>query len=85
MLDLACSAHPYYLRALAARGLQRDAFRSLSDIELIPPIDKDVLAAECETFTLDAAALPDATLEERIVWQLIHTTGTTRRPTPFVD
>jgi phenylacetate-coenzyme A ligase PaaK-like adenylate-forming protein len=85
MLDLVCCAHPYYRRVFAARGIQRELFRSLSDIELIPPIDKTVFAAEPEAFTLDAAAVPDATLEERTVWQLIYTTGTTGRPTPFVD
>lgn len=85
LLDLVYAAHPYYRELFAARGLRRDAFGSLADIGLIPPIDKAVFAAQPEAFTLDPAALADRALEERTVWQVIYTTGTTSRPTPFVD
>jgi hypothetical protein len=81
-LDLVCSAHSdYLLRVLAASGVEWDAFRSLSDIELISPIDKAIFTAECETFTREAATR-DAALAARTVWQLMGTAG---RPTPFVD
>lgn len=85
MLDLVCRAHPYYRRTFAACGLARPDFRTLADLALVPPIDKTVYAAEPEAFTLDAAVLSDAAPEERTVREMIYTTGTTGRPTPFVD
>ena len=85
MLDLVCAAHPYYRRVFAARGLGRARFRTLADLAVIPPIDKTVYAAEPEAFTLDPAALPGEAVEERTVREVIYTTGTTGRPTPFVD
>ena len=85
MMDLVFAAHPYYRRRLADLGLARGDFRSVADIERIPPIDKDAYMAEPEAFVLDLEGRQDVTPEESTRWRVIYTTGTTQKPTPFYD
>lgn len=86
-LDLVVAAHPYYRRRFAALGLHRRDFRTLADLERVPPIDKGVYLAEPEAFVLDLAGTAglEVTTEERTRWRVVYTAGSTEAPTPFHD
>ncbi|MSP66637.1 MAG: phenylacetate--CoA ligase family protein [Alphaproteobacteria bacterium] len=83
-MDLVFAYHPYYRRRFQELGLGRADFRTLADIQRIPPIDKFVYMADPEAFRL---RYPDGavTTEEETLWQVIYTSGSTARPTPFYD
>lgn len=85
MMDLVFAAHPYYRRRLSELGLVREDFRSLADIERIPPIDKGAYLAEPEAFVLHLEDRQDVTPEENTRWRVIYTAGSTQKPTPFYD
>ena len=67
-----------YQRRLAEAGLAPDNFRTLDDLEHLPLTDKTEYIADPQAFRLDPDALPDDfTLEERVIWDIAYTSGTT--------
>jgi phenylacetate-CoA ligase len=81
MIELCFAGHAYYQRVFAARGLTASDIRGLDDLERLPPTSKHDYMAEPEAFRLD---VPDLPAEERVLWDVAYTTGTTTgRPTPF--
>lgn len=85
-MDLVCRAHPHYRRILAERRLTRSAFRSLADLVRLPLTFKRDYMAAPDDFVLKLADVPGVPEEARIVWDTMHTTGTTSgKPTPFVS
>lgn len=83
MLDLAFAAHPYYRRVWGAVGIRREALRSLADLEQLPPTQKETYLADPEAFRLRVEDVPGLPAEERTLWEVIYTTGSTDRPAPF--
>jgi phenylacetate-CoA ligase len=83
-LDLACARHPLTRRKLAAAGLTRADLATTADLARLPLTTKAELMKEPEAARLDleGAAVAEA---ERVVWDVMHTTGSTGRPTPFVN
>lgn len=82
-MDLVCERHAHYRGQMAALGLHRTSFSSLSDLHLLPLTQKADYMAAPERFVLDTEGMP---IEMRAVWDTMYTTGSTSgKPTPFVS
>ena len=84
-LDLAATRHALTRRKMAEAGLTRADLATPADLARLPVTTKAELMAEPEAalLDLDGADVPE---EQRIVWDVMHTTGSTSgRPTPFVS
>ena len=75
MRELLAARHPYY-RSLIGN------IASLADLPRLPVTHKEHFMREPERFVLESAGLPD---EMGIVWDVMHTTGTSGKPAPFVS
>jgi phenylacetate-CoA ligase len=82
MLALCARGHAYYRRTWAAAGIDVGRIRSLADLERLPLTPKADMMREPESFRLD---LPDLPLHERVLWDVIYTTGTSADPTPVYN
>jgi len=82
-LDRVFAAHPYYRRKFTEQGLSRADVRGLDDIVKLPVTSKADYVAEPDAFVLGAAGAADET--ETVVWDIMYTTGSTGKPTPFVS
>ena len=83
MLDLCFAAHPHYRRLWGEQGLRRDEVRSLADLPKLPLTRKETYVADPEAFRLRVEALPALPPEERTLWEVVYTTGSTDQPAPF--
>lgn len=66
--------HRYYQALFQQHGLTPDDFQGAADLAKLPVTTKEAFAAEPEAFVL---RLPDLPLEERLIREIIYTTGTT--------
>ena len=82
MLSLCARGHPYYQRRWGEAGIDVNEIRTLDDLERLPLTPKKDLMAEPENFRL---LLPDLPLHERVLWEVIYTTGSTADPTPVFN
>jgi len=82
MLALCARGHAHYQRKWAEAGIDVSEIRSLADLERLPLTPKKDLMAAPESFRLD---LPELPLHERVLWEVIYTTGTSADPTPFYN
>jgi phenylacetate-coenzyme A ligase PaaK-like adenylate-forming protein len=79
-------AHPFYRRRFAELGLTASDIRTTDDLERLPLTRKADYMADPEQFRLHADDLVDASLEERTLWNVAYTTGTTSgQPSPFFN
>jgi phenylacetate-coenzyme A ligase PaaK-like adenylate-forming protein len=80
-------AHPFYRARFGGLHIEAEGIRSFGDLEALPLTRKDDYTADPEAFRLDPSRLPaDYTLEERVLWDVTYTTGTTSgRPSPFYN
>jgi phenylacetate-CoA ligase len=79
-------AHPYYRARFRALGVTASDIRTLDDLALLPLTRKEDYVADPEAFRLRADDLPgDFTNEERVIWDVAYTTGTTAGPSPFYN
>ncbi len=86
MVALCGRAHPFYKRRFAEANLIPEAIRDLDDLERLPLTRKEDFMAAPEDFSLDPAWLPELPFEERTMWNVAYTTGTTSgRPSPFFN
>ena len=86
-MQAVAAAHPFYRRVLTEAGLTADDFRSVEDLEKLPLTSKQEYISDPQAFRLDADALPDDFgLEERVIWDIAYTSGTTGgKPSPFYN
>ena len=85
-LDLCARAHPYYQRVWRDHGVDHRSITSVDDLVHLPPTTKADFMAAPEDFVLDVDRLPELPLEERTLWNVAYTTGTTSgRPSPFFN
>lgn len=82
MLALCARGHPYYRRRWAELGIDVTAIRGVADLERLPLTSKQDLMADPESFRLTVPELP---LHERVLWEVIYTTGTSAEPTPVYN
>jgi len=81
-LALCARAHPYYRRRWAEEGIDATTIRTVHDLQRLPLTPKQALMADPEQFRL---AAPDLPLHERVLWEVIYTTGSTADPTPIYN
>ncbi len=85
-LALCARGHPFYRGRLAEAGVAPGDVRTLGDLEKLPLTHKADYMRAPEDFVLEAAALPGLSFEERTLWNVAYTTGTTGgRPSPFYN
>jgi phenylacetate-CoA ligase len=82
-LDRVFAAHPYYRRKFAELGLRRGDVRGLADLAKLPVTTKADYVAAPDAFVLGAEGAADDA--ETVVWDIMYTTGSSGRPTPFVS
>jgi phenylacetate-CoA ligase len=80
-------AHPFYRARFKEIGLKSGDIRTLDELERLPLTRKDDYIANPDAFRLEPNTLPDDfSKEERVLWDLTYTTGTTTgRPSPFYN
>jgi phenylacetate-coenzyme A ligase PaaK-like adenylate-forming protein len=80
-------AHPFYRSWFRELKIEPEDFRSLDDLQALPPTRKQDYIADPEAFRLRPEDLPaDFSGEERVLWDVSYTTGTTSgRPSPFYN
>jgi phenylacetate-CoA ligase len=82
-LDRVFAAHPHYKRKFAELRLNRSDVRRLADLGKLPVTTKADYVAEPDAFVLGAAGAADDA--ETVVWDIMYTTGSSGKPTPFVS
>jgi phenylacetate-CoA ligase len=81
---LCFKAHPYYQEVFARLHLTPDDFQTLDDVHKLPVTTKQDYMKNPQAFRLNA--LPEFLPQERILWDVSYTTGTTAgMPTPFFN
>jgi phenylacetate-CoA ligase len=85
-LDLCASAHPFYRRRFQDLGLAVGDIETLDDLARLPLTHKADYMAAPEDFRLRADDIDGAKPEERTLWNVAYTTGTTSgKPSPFFN
>ena len=82
MLALCARGHPWYRKRWSDAGIDVAAIRTVADLERLPLTAKQDLMADPEAFRL---RVPDLPLEERVLWEVLYTTGSTADPVPFYN
>jgi phenylacetate-coenzyme A ligase PaaK-like adenylate-forming protein len=86
-LQAVAAAHPFYRARFRSLGIEAGDIRGLDDLVALPPTTKEDFIADPDAFRLRAEDLPpDFSVEERVLWDIAYTTGTTSgRPSPFYN
>jgi len=84
-LDMVFEAHPYYIEQFKKKGLSRGDIKGLADLSKLPLTYKEDWIARPDDFRLDMSRISWATREDRTLWEVIFTAGSTSDPTPFYD
>jgi phenylacetate-coenzyme A ligase PaaK-like adenylate-forming protein len=85
-MQAVAAAHPFYRARLRDWNIKADDIRSVDDLQALPLTRKEDFSADPEAFRLRADDLPvDFSAEERTLWDVVYTTGTTSRPAPFFN
>lgn len=83
-IALCFKAHPYYQEVFARLHLQPNDFKTLDDLHKLPITSKQDYMKNPNAFRLNPLA--DFLPQERILWDVSYTTGTTAGvPTPFFN
>lgn len=82
MLALCARGHAYYRRRWAEAGVDVNAIRGVADLERLPLTSKAAFMVEPESFRLQ---LPELPLHERVLWEVLYTTGSTADPAPLFN
>jgi phenylacetate-CoA ligase len=81
---LCFQAHPYYQEVFNRLKLTPDDFQTVEDVQKLPVTTKQDYLSNSEAFRL--TALPEFLQEERTLWDVNYTTGTTTGiPAPFFN
>jgi phenylacetate-coenzyme A ligase PaaK-like adenylate-forming protein len=80
------AAHPFYRARFRELGINPDGIRTLDDLQVLPTTGKDDYIANPDSFRLRPGNLPiECSAEERVLWDVAYTTGTTSGPSPFYN
>jgi len=82
MLALCARGHPWYMRKWREANIDVAQIATLADLERLPLTHKQDMMLAPEEFRLQ---LPDLPLHERVLWEVIYTTGTSAEPTPVYN
>ncbi len=84
-LDLVFQAHPYYRKVFKQHGLSRSDIKGLADLHKLPLTNKEDYVSRPEEFCLQLKDVEGLSREERTIWDIIYTAGSTHAPAPFFD
>lgn len=84
-MDLVFAGHPYYREVFKREGLTRSDLKSLNDLTKLPLTRKEDYIARPQDFRLRLEEVDGVSREERTLWDIIYTAGSTSDPTPFFD
>ena len=84
-MELCATAHPHFRGVMMASGLSAADFRSVDDLRKLPVMTKADYGQDPESFRLKLEGVPGLALEETNLADVIYTTGSSGRPTPFFD
>src|ERR1051326_547561 len=73
-LQLCQRGHPFYRHRWRAAGIAASTIRTLDDLARLPLTLKQDFMSDPEAFRVQ---LPDLSLHERAIWEVMYTTGTT--------
>lgn len=83
-IALCFQAHPYYQEMFRGLKLTPEDFQTIEDVQKLPVTTKQDYLSDPEAFRL--TALPEFRPEERTLWDINYTTGTTTGiPAPFFN
>ena len=82
MLLICQRGHPYYKELWSKSNIDISEIKTTEDLGRLPLTHKQALMENPESFRLQLQDLP---MQERILWEVIYTTGTTSEPTPFYN
>jgi phenylacetate-coenzyme A ligase PaaK-like adenylate-forming protein len=82
ILSICEKGHPYYKELWTKEGIDVSLIKTTDDLIRLPLTHKQALMENPESFRIQLKDLP---LQERILWEVIYTTGTTSEPTPFFN
>ena len=85
MMRLCAVAHPHYRRVLRERGLTADDFRTVEDLRRLPILRKREYVRDPERFRLRLEGIAGLAPEETTLAEVIYTSGSSGKPTPFYD
>lgn len=84
-MDLVFQAHPYYSAQFKKAGLTRADIKGLDDLHKIPLTQKEDYIGQPDSFRLQMDQVPGVAQEERILWDIVYTAGSTSNPARFFD
>jgi phenylacetate-coenzyme A ligase PaaK-like adenylate-forming protein len=85
-LKLCFDHHPFYKDKYKALNLNFSDIKSLNDIDKLPLVTKADYMINPEKFRLNLSENNDASFEEKTLWNVAYTTGTTSgKPSPFFN
>ncbi len=82
MLALCARGHAYYRSAWQEAGIDPARIESIEDLQQLPLTPKRAMMEAPEAFRLQ---VPDLPIEERVLWEVLYTTGTSSDPTPVYN
>ncbi|MBM3933868.1 MAG: phenylacetate--CoA ligase [SAR202 cluster bacterium] len=85
MMDLVAQGHPHYQQIFRQHGLSPSDFRTAEDLRKLPLTRKTDWMADPDRFRMRLDGIPGLSLEETTIADIIYTTGSTGKPTPFYD
>ena len=85
MIELCAAAHPYYQRVFRDMDLAPADFGRVEDLRKLPVLRKEEYARDPEMFRLRLDGVPDLSVEETTLADIIYTTGSSGAPAPFYD
>ena len=79
-IELCGRGHKFYKQRWDEHGIDPATIRNIDDLEKLPLTSKKDLMDDPEAFRLHC---PDLPLEQRTLWEVNYTTGSTSDPTPL--
>ena len=84
-MDLVFQAHPHYINEFKKAGLKRSDIKGLDDLPKLPLTRKEDYITRPDDFRLRMEQVPGTPQDQRIIWDIIYTAGSTSDPARFFD
>ena len=85
-IELCFRYHPFYKKKFQELNLNLSDIKSLSDIDKLPIVTKSDYMINPELFRLNLTENQEISFEEKTLWNIAYTTGTTSgKPSPFFN
>ena len=85
-IELCAIAHPFFRQCFSDLGISPNDIATLSDLKRLPLVHKSDYMAAPENFRLQLSDIDGCSVEEKTLWNVAYTTGTTSgKPSPFFN